>query len=154
MSNDSILNELIAEFKDNISKIDASTQNISNATNRLTIEIQNGQAIIEKYNLEPKKYELILNCTQQMMSICSNFVPPTHLNQSIADINTSTIQSTRDANESGIRLNENDIHLEGTEGNFEEFKACVESHNDQMEKEIRKLNSLKDILNQMDDDLN
>lgn len=125
MSVESKLNDIMKRLTENANKLDDSTKNIANATTRVTYELAKSQSVHEKYNVPLEKYEKVIRFTQSVVDICSNYIPPNVL---------ETMNKDNDAGADAIQ--------------FEQFEANAISQLDKNEKEIVKLQSLRDIVNQ------
>lgn len=126
MSVKSKLDDIMKRLSENANSLDDSTKNIANATTRVTYELAKSQSVRDKYNVPLEKYEQIIGFTQSVVDICSNHVPPNVL---------ETINKDADAGADAIK--------------FEQFETKIRSQLDKNEKEIIKLESLRDIVNQI-----
>lgn len=128
MSVKSQLDDIMQRLTENANKLDESTKYIANATTRVTYELAKSQSVQEKYNVPLEKYQQIIEFTQSVVDVCSNYVPPT-----AADGKT----------------NYENVNA-GTEAiQFEQFEAKANSQLDICEKEIVKLQSLRDVVEQI-----
>lgn len=125
MSVESKLNDIMKRLSENANKLDESTKNIANATTRVTYELAKSQSMQEKYNVPLEKYEKVVRFTQSIVDICSNYIPPNEL---------EAINKDTDAGVDAIQ--------------FAQFEAKAVSQLDKNEKEIVKLQSLRDIIEQ------
>lgn len=135
MSTNFDLNSLISDLKETTQQIDSTVQNISGSTNRLILEINKSQATSAKCQLGPKKHELLIKTTQEIVNIFATFKP----------------NENRDANGSGLGNERGGGHGEA-EGTFEEFRNVVEHRSEQIDKEVVKLNALQDIIQEIVND--
>lgn len=130
MSSESKLNDLLQRLNKNSQKLDETSKNIANATTRVTYALAKGQQFRDKYNVPLEKYEQVINFTQKCVDICSNYVGPDILNRNIDSENGNA----------------------GAEAlEFERFEAKVINQLDKNEAEIVKLQSLRDVINQVMD---
>lgn len=125
MSIKSKLDEVMQRLSENANKMDESTKNIANVTSRVTYELAKSQSFREKYNVPLEKYAQIVDFAQTAVDICSNYVP----------------ENLRDANQS------NNPGADAVQ--FEQFEAKAINQLDKCEKEIVKLQSLRDVFNQI-----
>lgn len=126
MSVKSKLDKLMKSFSDSADKLDESTKNIAKATSRVTYEVAKSQTFHEKYNIPLNKYQQIMDFTQTAVDICTNYIP-----QSSLCIEKMNAGPGADALQ------------------FEQFEAKAISQLDKCEKEIVKLKSLNDVINQI-----
>lgn len=132
------LDQLIAEFKENVDQLDSTTQNLANSKSRTALEFKKNLAIVEKFNLPPEKFQMVFDTIQEIMNICSNYTPPQELAPSAAETtkpNAMKIGAAADGAEA--------------DDNFEQFKATVTERVAQLEKECCKLDTLKEFLQQI-----
>lgn len=139
MSVKSKLDQLIAEFKENVDQLEATTQNLANSKSRTAMEFKKNLAIIDKFNLPPEKFQMVFDTTQEIMNICSNFTPPQQLDQTTGEARSSEIANMKIKATDGI----------DTEDNFEQFKATVDERITQLDRECCKLDTLKEFLQQI-----
>lgn len=125
MSVESKLKDIMARLSENADKLDESTKNIANATTRVTYELSKSRSVSEKYNVPLEKYEKMVAFTQTVVDICSNYVPQDMLEK---------LNKEPDAGADAIK--------------FEQFEAKLTRQLDKNEKEIVKLQSLQDIIDQ------
>lgn len=130
MSVKSQLDDIMQRLADNANKLDESTKNIANATTRVTYQLAKNQSFHEKYNVPLEKYEQIIDFTQSVVNICSNYVETNHTSGEKNDENSNT---------------------GGDAVQFEQFKTSIANQLDKNEKEIVKLQSLRDVINQVTD---
>lgn len=128
MSIESKLKDVMKRLTENADKLDESTKNIANATTRVTYELSKTQSVREKYNVPLEKYEKVVAFTQSVVDICSNYIPPETLEK---------LNKDADAGADAIK--------------FEQFEAKLTRQLDKNEKEIVKLQSLSDIIDQTSD---
>lgn len=126
MSLESKLDSIMNRLSQNSKKLDETTKNIANATTRVTYELAKSQSVREKYNVPLEKYEQIIDFTQKLVDVCSNFVPPNAVSRDV-----------------GTR-NDGDDALQ-----FERFEAQALHQLEKNETEIVKLQSLRDVINQV-----
>lgn len=124
MSVRSKLDDILKHLSENAHKMDESTKNIASATTRVTYELAKSQSICEKYNVPLEKYEQIIDFTQNVVDICSNYITPSELENKKRNAGAEAIQ-------------------------YEQFEAKAINQLDKNEKEIVKLQSLRDIINQV-----
>lgn len=130
MSLQSKLDSVMRRLTQNAEKLDETTKNIANATTRVTYELAKSQTFRDKYNRVPlEKYEQIIDFTQKMVDICSNYVPPKAMNGDGTD------------HEPG---NAGDDALQ-----FERFEKQALDQLQKNETEIVKLQSLCDVIDQI-----
>lgn len=137
MSVESKLDQLIAEFKEIVDQVDATTQNLASSKSRTAMEFKKNLAIIEKFNLPPEKFQIVFDTTQEIMNICSNFTPPQHLDESTAEPTKMGAMKTKA------------VDGADTEDNFEQFNTEMTERTAQLEKECCKLDTLKEFLHQI-----
>lgn len=125
MSIESKLKDIMERLSENADKLDESTKNIANAKTRVTYELTKTQSMREKYNVPLEKCGKVIAFTQSVVDICSNYIPPDMLEK---------INKDADAGADAIK--------------FEQFEAKLMRQLDKNEKEIVKLQSLRDIINQ------
>lgn len=125
MSVKSKLDDIMKTLTNNAAKLDESTKNIANATTRVTYELTKSQTFREKYKVPLEKYEQIIDFTQTVVDICSNYVPPDSLDT----------DNNKDPGADALQ--------------FEQFEAKAIGQLDKCEKEIVKLQSLRDVINQV-----
>lgn len=129
MSLESKLESVMRRMKQNAEKLDETTKNIANATTRVTYELAKSQTFRDKYDVPLEKYEQIIDFTQKMVDICSNYVPPKAMNGDGTD------------------------HEAGNAGadalQFERFEAQALGQLEKNETEIVKLQSLRDVIDQI-----
>lgn len=118
------INLILKRLSDNANALDESTKNMTNATSRITYEVTKGQSLHSQYKLPKEKYEQIIDFTQSVANICSNFIPP---------------KTTDEAN--------NDDDAATDAARFQSFVAKAEKQIDEAEKQISKLGSLRDVIN-------
>lgn len=137
MSVESKLDQLIAQFKENVDKLDATTQSLANSKSRTAMEFKKNLAIIDKFNLPPEKFQMVFDTTQEIVNVCANFTPPQHLDRGTAELTKLEAMKATNA---------------GTPYNFEQYKATVSERIELMEKECCKLDTLKELLEQVKED--
>lgn len=128
MSLEAKLDSVMQRLVQNSKKLDETTKNIANATTRVTYELAKSQSVREKYNVPLEKYEQIIDFTQKLVDVCSNYVPPSAVN---GDIGTDNDSAGADALQ------------------FERFEAQAVHQLEKNETEIVKLQSLRDVINQI-----
>lgn len=64
------VNGLLNELEETTDKIGASANNLSASSNRLVIEMNKSEV---NRQIRPEKHELLLQTTQEILNICSNF---------------------------------------------------------------------------------
>lgn len=134
MSVESKLDQLMARFKENVDKLDASSQRLANSKSRAAMEFKKNLAMVEKFNLPPEKFQMVFDTAQEMVNVCANFTPPQQLDQGTAELTKlEAMKGTGNA---------------GTSDNYEQYKATVSDRIEQMEGECRKLDMLKELLEQ------
>lgn len=116
-------------LKQNADKLDETTKNISNATTRVTYELAKSQTFRDKYNVPLEKYEQIIDFTQKMVDVCSNYVPPKATN------GDGTEHEPGNAGADALQ--------------FERFEAQALGQLEKNETEIVKLQSLRDVIDQI-----
>lgn len=131
MSIESKLDQLIAEFKEDVDELDTTTQSLYSSKSRTAMEFKKNLAIIEKFNLPPEKFQIVFDTIQEIMNICSNYTPPQPLDPPMAD------------------LTKVDDGADTQEHNFEKFKETMNERIAQLEKECGKLETLKEFLQQI-----
>lgn len=117
------INLILKRLSDNANSLDESTKNIANATSRITYEVTKGQSLHSQYKLPKEKYEQIIDFTQSVANVCSNFVKPKTNDETNNDDDAAT-----DA------------------ARFQSFVATAEMQINEAEKQIIKLGSLRDII--------
>lgn len=120
------LDAIMQRLTQNTNKLDESTKNIANATTRVTYELAKSQSVQERYNVPLEKYQQIIEFTQSVVDVCSNYVPPT---------DADTCFENGNAIAEAIQ--------------FEQFEAKASSQLEICEKEIVKLQSLRDVVEQI-----
>lgn len=125
MSVKSKLHDVMQRLSESANKLDESTKNIANVTSRVTYELAKSQSFREKYNVPLEKYGQIIDFAQSAVDICSNYVP----------------SNLNDANQS------NNPGADAVQ--FEQYEAKAIGQLDKSEKEIVKLQSLRDVINQI-----
>lgn len=149
------IDNLIDEFKENVNRINASAQNISSSTNRLTLEMKKGQELSAKHKVPLHKHELVLESAKHMINICTDF--------ELSQKNEISAEHGSDKLNGGCadaELNEanamkkiwNEQSSNENETQFEEFKTIIERQTERIEKEVCKLDSLHDILHEIRND--
>lgn len=123
------INLILKRLSDNANALDESTKNIANSTSRITYEVTKGQSLHSQYKLPKEKYEQIIDFTQSVANICSNFVPPKTYDEASNDNDVEKYDSATDA------------------ARFQSFVARAEKQIDEAEKQIIKLGSLRDVIN-------
>lgn len=141
------IDKIFDEFKKSVNQINSSVQNISNTTNRLTLEIKKGQEISAKHQVPLRKHELVLNSAKHMINICADF-EMSRQNDVLNGTDLSAGNSVNGETQAMQKIWGNQSQ-NGDETNFEEFKSMVELRTDQLEKEVCKLNSLQDIIKEI-----
>lgn len=122
------LDSVMQHLAENSKKMDETTKNIANATTRVTYELAKSQSVREKYNIPLEKYEQVIDFTQKLVDVCSNYVPPNTLNGDIGNgYDTASADTVQ----------------------FEQFEARAFHQLEKNETEIVKLQSLRDVINQV-----
>lgn len=129
MSVESKLESVMRRMKQNAEKLDETTKNIANATTRVTYELAKSQTFRDKYDVPLEKYEQIVDFTQKMVDICTYYVPPKAMNGDGTD---------HEAGNAGANALQ-----------FERFEAQALSQLEKNETEIVKLQSLRDVIDQI-----
>lgn len=125
MSTSSKLDDVMKRLSENAKKLDDSTKAIANATTRVTYELAKSQSFRDKYNVPLEKYEQIIDFTQNVVDICSSYIP--------VESESSNINC-----------------MDGADAiQFEQFEAKAVQQLDKNEKEIVKLQSLRDVIKQV-----
>lgn len=124
------INLILKRLSENANALDESTKNIANATPRIAYEVAKGQSLHSQYKLPKEKYERIIDFTQSVANICSNFVPPKPNDEANND---GDIDEKFDAATDAAR--------------FQHFVTRAEKQIDEAEKQIIKLGSLRDVIN-------
>lgn len=132
MSINSKLDSILKRMSKNADALDASTKNIANATARITYEVSKGQSVHAQYNLPKEKYEQVIDFTQSVVNICSKFIPPKEKQTDGANTDGDFYDGTSDVAADAAR--------------FESFTSHAEQNLDKYEKEIIKLNSLREMI--------
>lgn len=127
MSVESKLNKYIAEFKENVEQLDAITQTVASSKSRTAMEFKKNLAILEKFNLPPEKFQMAFDTVQEIVNICLNFSPPRKM-ESTVDVSMVAAD------------------VADTEKDFELFRATMTERVARIEKEIGKLDALKEYL--------
>lgn len=129
MSLQSKLDSVMRRMTQNAEKLDETTKNIANATTRVTYELAKSRTFRDKYNVPLEKYEQIIEFTQKMVDICSNYVPPKAMNGDGTE---------REPDSAGANALQ-----------FERFEAQALGQLEKNEREILKLQSLRDVIDQI-----
>lgn len=125
---ESQLESVMQRLSQNSKKLEETTRNIANATTRVTYELAKSQSVREKYNIPLEKYEQVIDFTQKLVDVCSNYVPPNAVNDAIGNGHDTT----------------------GADAvQFEQFEARALHQLEKNETEIVKLQSLRDVISQV-----
>lgn len=124
MSTKAALDDLLAEFDECVEKVERTTKNIASESTRIAYELKKSQVLVNEHKLPLKQFGRVIEVTQSIVDVCSNFQPPIETNESSIGHSSS-----------GDRA-----------GAFTHFVDVVKERSDQCEKEIAKLNSFTDVL--------
>lgn len=122
------LDDVMKRLAECANKLDGSTKNIANATTRVTYELAKSQSLQEKYDVPLEKYQQVIEFTQSVVDVCSNYEPPC-------------------ANGDEVNGENGNAGAEAIQ--FEQFEAKAINQLEACEKEIVKLQSLRDIIEQV-----
>lgn len=115
-----MLDELEDNFIEEANKLEKSTQNICKMKNRLLNEIRKNKAICKEHNLTTEQIDMVMQGTQEIVDIC---VKSASLKDPLQD--SSPKQS------------------------FESYKEAVEQKVNGLQNEISKINTLREMLNEV-----
>lgn len=143
------LGDILNDLTNTTNQIDAKVNNISNSTNRLILEMNKNT---ELNNIDAKNNDLMLKSTQEIMNIFTNFKSvsdnegqhragdPIASGQGATTVAAATAAANSD-NKNG--------HKDNNQNNFEQYKTMVEMRTNQIDREVERLNALRDIVKEI-----
>lgn len=118
-----LLDDMLAQFADDVDRIDESTKKIEELSNRIEYNFKKARDVSEKTNIPLPKFKKVGEFAQCVVDACSSFA------------------SIDRANEGGDDAGPTD----DAAGSFEEFTSSVEEQLAKCEKEITNLSMLEGI---------
>lgn len=133
-----ILENISAELRDTVNRFEVTTESLASSQNRLLIELQKNQQILEKYNLPAEKIKLVLHAVQYMLDTCTRM-------GKLIDMTTDERDEIRHELIRRVGIEEID-----KDASFEEFEQIVTARMQQMERELSKMNAFREMLSEME----
>lgn len=136
------LEEILKDLKDTTNQIDTTVNNISNSANRLVLEMNKNT---DQIHADSKNHELMLKSTQEIMNIFTNFklTSDNKVKNKSGDSMVAADKIKAATTAAGIDNKDNN------QNDFEQYKAMVENRTNQIDREVDRLNALRDVVKEI-----
>lgn len=143
------LDQIINDLKNTTNQIDATVNNISNSANRLVLQMNKSS---DQTHTDSKNQELMLKSAQEIMNIFSNFKLLTdnkEKNKTGDPLAAADTIKTAPTTTAAAGNDNRNGHKDNNQNDFEQYKSTVENRANQIDREVDRLNALRDVVKEI-----